>query len=146
MLILSKKIKSDEVKKSLELLAIGFMLLFCGFQPNSLLYLPFPPFGISILLIGIGSFMIVIALYQSIYTITKNVAILQELRKTAGEKNFLVYLSEGKKVAELADIVQQVNKSVERSNFGIRDTSSEELSKDELSDLLEFIAYELKRS
>lgn len=146
MLILSKKIKSDEVKKSLELLAIGFMLLFCGFQPNSLLYLPFPPFGISILLLGIGSFLIVIALYQSIYTITKNVAILQELRKTVGEKNFLVHLSEGKKVAELTDIVQQVNKSVEKSNFGINDPSSEDLTKDEISDLLEFIADELQRS
>ena len=145
MLFISRNISNSIVKNNLRMLSIGFMLLFCSFQPNSLLYLPFPPFGIGIVLMGVGAFLIVISLYQTVYILSKNMAIYRELVNSLGEKNFLTYLSEGKRVSELTEMVQDINQTVNISKFNLPPSDTEDLSGQEISDIMEFIRDELKK-
>jgi hypothetical protein len=142
---MARKFENRDMKIHLVTLAVGFMLLFSSFQPNFLLYKPFPPFGISIVLMSIASFMIVISLYQIIYLITKNKSILRELIHQIGEKNFLVYFSEGKQVHELSNIVNNINQNINKEYFDVQ-TDPKKLSKEELEDIFEFIRDELDRS
>lgn len=145
MLFISKKFAIKEIRNNLIMLSIGFMLLFCSFQPNSLLYKPFPPFGISIVLMSVGAFMIIVSLYQIIFIVAKNIAISKELINIMGKQNLFIYFSEGKKIHELTNMVNQINHSVSVSQF---DTENEpkDMSKEEINDILEFIKEELEKS
>lgn len=143
ILFIARKIENKSVKTNLHFLSIGFMLLFCSFQSNSILYMPFPPFGISIALMALGSFLIVVNLYQIVFTLSKNIAIYREVVKIIGDKNFIIHLTEGKKLHELDKVINQVNKSVSQSYFYEQDIS-ENLSKEDINDILTFISEELK--
>lgn len=145
LILMAKKFENRDMKMHLITLAVGFMLLFSSFQPNFLLYKPFPPFGLSIVLMSIASFMIVISLYQIIYLITKNRSIFRELIHQIGEKNFLVYFSEGKQVHELSNIVNNINHNINKEHFNVQ-TDPKKLSEEELEDIFEFIKDELDKS
>jgi hypothetical protein len=106
--------------------------------------MPFPPFGITIALMALGSFLIVVNLYQIVFTLSKNIAIYRETVKVLGEKNFLIHLTEGKKLHELDRVINQVNKSISRSQFDQQYTP-EDLSREDINDILTFIREELER-
>jgi hypothetical protein len=143
-LLISKKFAIKEIKNNLIILSIGSMILFCSFQPNSLLYKPFPPFGISIILMSIGAFMMVVSLYQIIFVIAKNVAVYKELINILGKENLFIFFSEGKKIYELTNIVNQINQTVSETQFDI-EHKSKDMTKEEINDILEFIKEELDK-
>ena len=94
---------------------------------------------------SVGTFMIVISLYQIIFIVAKNVAISKELINIMGKKNLFIYFSEGKKIHELTNIVNQINHSVSVSQFD-PENEPKDMSKEEISDILEFIKEELEKS
>ena len=94
---------------------------------------------------GIGSYLIIVNLYYAIYLITKNVTIRKEVMKTMGEKNFLINLTEAKKTTEILQATKEAHKKINKNNL-FEEQSDKELSKDELTDIVEFIRKELEKS
>jgi hypothetical protein len=94
---------------------------------------------------SVGAFMIIVSLYQIVFIVAKNIAISKELINIMGKQNLFIYFSEGKKIHELTNIVNQINHSVGVSQF---DTEYEpkDMSKEEISDIFEFIKEELEKS
>ncbi len=146
ILYISKKIKNAKIKHSLKLMSIGFIFLFCSFEQSSLAYLPVPPFGISFSLMGIASFLIIVNLYYVIYLITKDRTIRREVMKIMGKKNFLINLSEAKKTTEIIQVVNEINNKLYNEKFSKMEPSYKELSKEEISDYLEYVRRELDKS
>ena len=144
MMLISRKFTNHEIKRNLIMLSIGFMLLFCSFQPNSLLYKPFPPFGLSLTLMSLGSFIVISYLYSTIVIITKNTKIFRELVTILGDKNFIIYFTEGKRIFELSSIINELNRSIHKTDDRIG-VSNSELSADEIHDIMEFIQGEFQQ-
>ncbi len=137
MMLISRKFTNPEIRRNLIMLSIGFMLLFCSFQPNSLLYKPFPPFGLTLTLMSLGSFIVITSLYRTIVIITKNTKIFRELVTVLGDENFIIYFTEGKRIYELSRIINNINRSIHTENRS--GVSIDNLSSYEINDILEFI-------
>jgi len=76
--IVSRKISQDAIKDYLMVSAFGIVLLFTSNQATNLIIVPYPPFGtVAVSFVGLSSYMLLIGIYSSSISISKD----SELRK-----------------------------------------------------------------
>jgi hypothetical protein len=79
--IISKRISQHTIKDYLRIAAYGTVLLFTSYQAIDLIVAPYPPFGlVTVSFIGLSSYMLLIGIYSSAMSISKD----SELRKFIG--------------------------------------------------------------
>ncbi len=76
--IVSKRVSKHAIKDYLIVSAYGIILLFTSNQATSLIFAPYPPFGlVTVSLIGLSSYILLVGIYSSALSISRDT----ELRK-----------------------------------------------------------------
>lgn len=77
-LIVSRRVSKHVIKYYLIVSAYGLILLFTSNQATSLIFAPYPPFGlVTVSLLGLSSYMLLVGIYSSAISISRDA----ELRK-----------------------------------------------------------------
>ena len=80
--IISKRVSQYAIKDYLIVSAYGIVILLTSNQATDLIFAPYPPFGIvTVAFIGLSSYMLLIGIYSSAMSISKD----SELRKFIGK-------------------------------------------------------------
>jgi hypothetical protein len=124
-------------------LAYGLFLIFASTQPNLFSRVLYPPFGlISILFSGLSLFLIFTGFYSSSLYITRNHYFAKTFVNRYSQFEF--FRNIGK--SELEMNVRKVFNNVQKNNiFHLSEKDNiDELNREEVSDLIEFVKKELK--
>ncbi|CAN5890666.1 hypothetical protein BH23THE1_BH23THE1_25130 [soil metagenome] len=76
--VVSRMVSKHEIRYYLIVAAFGLILLFTSNQATSLIYAPYPPFGlVTVSLLGLSSYLLLVGVYSSAMSISRD----RELRK-----------------------------------------------------------------
>lgn len=120
---------SKQLKITLALSASGIMMLFSSIQITILQLVPFPPFGLSTLLImPISSYLLLIGLYYSAKSISSDSLLLQSLKKQIRDKSsaFLGGIGSAEWQQSVEKTVQSVMDKSKEPEQGLDSDLSEE--------------------
>ena len=141
---LAKNIRNNSVKDYLVISAYGFVLLFVSNQASSLVYHPYPPFGlITISFIGLSSYLIMTGIYASAISISQDSKLRQSIRRLAiQELKLLDSIGTAQMDLELQKRVLRITKENEDKMIettGVGSSLDEEDAKQYLDEVLEEI-------
>lgn len=124
-------------------LAYGLFLIFASTQTNLFSRILYPPFGlITILFSGLSLFLVFIGFYSSLFYVTRNYGFVKTFVNHFYQFQFFKNIAKSeleKKVKTIFNDIQKDNK------FELVEKESvEELSKEEVTKLIEFVKGELK--
>jgi hypothetical protein len=89
--ILARSINNETIKYFMNIAGLGLMLLFSCNQSSLLRIVPYPPFGIgSITMLVISSGMVLIGIYYSSITVSKDVALRRLIKKSVSSQSNLL--------------------------------------------------------
>jgi hypothetical protein len=138
---LAKKIRSSYVRNCLVISAYGFVLLFISNQIISLVYHPYPPFGIvTISFMGLSSYLILTGIYASAVSISQDSKLRQSIRKLAvQELKLLDSIGAAQMDLELQERVSRITKETQDKMIettGVGPSLDEEDAKQYLDEVL----------
>lgn len=135
--------KPNILKEYLTITATGFVLLFVSDQAISLIFVPYPPFGLSsVALVGVASYLIFIGLYFSAVSIARNI----ELRKTvlaSARRQFDLLGSIG--TAQMEGHLDKIVTSIVRDNPDIIKIKDVDPTLEEIKDYTREVLEEISR-
>jgi hypothetical protein len=108
--MVKKMNKMVVLRDFLIIVTIGFMLLFVSEQAVSLISFPYPPFGLaSVATLGLSSYLILVGLYYSAVSISKDVNMRKFILSSAlNEVNFLIKIGSAEVEKETEKIVNKL--------------------------------------
>jgi hypothetical protein len=147
---LAKKIRNSYVRDCLVISAYGFVLLFISNQIISLVYHPYPPFGIvTISFMGLSSYLILTGIYASAVSISQDSKLRQSIRKLAvQELKLLDSIGTAQMDHELQKRVSRITKETQDKMIettGVGPSLDEEDAKQYLDEVLREIKNQGKK-
>ena len=139
--------RNSAVRDYLIISAYGFVLLFISNQASSLIYHPYPPFGlVTISFMGVSSYLILIGIYSSAISVSQDSKLRQSIHKLAIKESKLLD-SIGTAQMEL-EIQRRVIKITKENQDRMTEESGfkSSLDEDDIKQYLEQVLREKERS
>jgi hypothetical protein len=136
--------KDNIVRNYVVISAYGFMLLFTSNQATALTFTPYPPFGlITVSFVGLSSYLILVGIYSSAISISRDAKLRLEIRRLAITNPKLL---DSIGTAQLEDETKdkmlsmvKVNKAIMAEETGVRPSLGDDDIKQYLDDVLKEI-------
>ena len=140
-LIASNLIVANKVRQSILLSGIGMVIVFGSLEIQTLQYIFYPPYGlITSAFMPVGSYLLLIGIFSSAHSISRNVEIRKELYKSAkNELSFITEIGEAQQIQELANrckhIAKRTDLSTDKENYVLEQKEVMEIIHDVLNEL-----------
>jgi hypothetical protein len=126
--------------------AYGIVFLFISTQTAELITAPFPPFGIaSISMVSLASFMILVGIYSSTISVTRDKQILLKVRKTIEDRYSLlgtIALSENRQ--ETKKLIMKIYEKIDAGGYNETGIKSS-LTVQEVNEYCDQVMEEIKK-
>jgi hypothetical protein len=109
---ISRKVSFEKSLKGYMIISgYGFLLLFSANQASSLVFTPYPPFGLTtVTILVISSYLIMVGIYTSAALVSINSKVRNSVHQIAKESKLLDFIGKAEMEKEITKIVNKVSK------------------------------------
>jgi hypothetical protein len=135
--------KSTVLRDYLRITSIGFMLLFVSDQGIALIFVPYPPFGLSsVMVVGLAAYFVSVGLYYSAISIANDMSLRKYIYASAlKELSMLGSMGMAKSEEQIGKVVSQILSK--HQDLMVKEIASPSI--EDVKDYTEYVLEELKK-